>query len=192
MSNPDPDTLYSRNASRVVIVGMARNVAGFLPGVLKNIMKLVSFFADFQIIVFENDSSDRTRDILQEWSVQMPDHVHIITRPLSKVRYRTHRLAIARNTVLDLAHSLFPDFDYLIALDFDDVNALHPVNLSTIQFALDHADEWDAISFMHRCEFVCVLFVFVCAFLVSLESVLSMPLIPSCYFLPICLCCFSF
>ena len=149
----DPPVLYDRKRSRVVVLGVARNVASFLPKVWDNIMRVVSFFADWQLIVFENDSSDQTKEILTAWAVQRPGHVHFTTTTLTHVQDRTLRLAIARNSVLSMAHTLFPRYEFIIVVDMDDVGA-SPFNLTVIQLALDQQiHDWDVISFNHHCYY---------------------------------------
>ena len=48
--------------SRTVICGLARNIATHLPGTMARIERLGSMFADYRVLVYENDSTDATRE----------------------------------------------------------------------------------------------------------------------------------
>ena len=53
---------------RVVIAGLARNLAEILPQTIKRIESLGKQFADYHVVIYENDSTDRTSEILQSWA----------------------------------------------------------------------------------------------------------------------------
>src|SRR5262245_58080831 len=54
--------------SRTVICGLARNVAAHLPRTKARIERLGSMFADYRVLVYENDSTDSTPAILNRWA----------------------------------------------------------------------------------------------------------------------------
>ena len=58
-----------RNAS-VLICGICRDVRPYLPRTAARIQRLGSMFADYRVILFENDSTDRTLDFLEDWQHQ--------------------------------------------------------------------------------------------------------------------------
>src|SRR5262245_25427326 len=56
--------------ARIVICGLARNVAAHLPRTKARIERLGSMFADYRVLVYENDSTDATPAILNRWAAR--------------------------------------------------------------------------------------------------------------------------
>jgi hypothetical protein len=111
--------------SRVVITGLARNVAAILPLTIRRIDNLARCFADFRVVVYENDSSDATRLLLARWaagnrrveavSEVLDDPVNPTTRCLD----RAARMACYRSRCQDRVLEQAADFDAVIIVDFD-------------------------------------------------------------------------
>ena len=57
---------------RVVIAGLARNIAAILPKTVARVERLGSCFRDYRVVVYENDSSDGTLAQLQQWQSRNP------------------------------------------------------------------------------------------------------------------------
>ncbi len=55
--------------STVVIAGLARSIASILPATMLRMELLGKTFADYQILVYENDSIDETPVMLRDWAV---------------------------------------------------------------------------------------------------------------------------
>jgi len=110
---------------RVVIAGLARNLAGILPLTIKRIECLGKLFADYRVVIYENDSTDRTLEILQSWATDNPkvvacsesrnDPVNRPTRCLS----RAARMAYYRAQCHQVISSHFSDYDHAILVDMD-------------------------------------------------------------------------
>ena len=69
------DELYNKgrlrtNSLRVLIFGMVRDCSKTLQHNISAIEAIGSHFADYRIIVLENNSKDRTKEVLQEWQQQ--------------------------------------------------------------------------------------------------------------------------
>ena len=109
--------------SGAVFVGCAKDCAEHLPGVLGNIERLAGLFARSAFVFVENDSTDRTKEMLQAWAKQHPT-ARLITRDgmQTSCRVRTIRIAELRNSYLRQLRHEWRSFDYLIVLDCDDVN----------------------------------------------------------------------
>ena len=108
-----------------VFVGCARNCAPHIRGVLKNVEQFAGNFREAAYVFVENDSADGTSTALKRWLSRRPLATLIQLDGLtSKVPSRTARIAFARNAYLDhIAANSLKAFDYLVAIDFDDVNA---------------------------------------------------------------------
>ena len=110
---------------RVVFAGAARNCARFLPSVLQNVSRLAALYEDAAFVIAENDSDDETKSMLRSWLCRQP-HGHLIDLDgLAAIeQIRTQRIATTRNACLDVILSgTYCDYDHLVMLDFDDVNA---------------------------------------------------------------------
>ena len=113
---------------KVALTGLARDVGVFLPHVLMIIDEIRNRChslwptGSFLTLFFENDSSDNTCEILKAWSVQR-DHGVLLTEEKLVERYpkRTHRLAYARNIVLDYLRKHHSDYDRVVIMDLDEV-----------------------------------------------------------------------
>jgi glycosyltransferase involved in cell wall biosynthesis len=104
--------------SSVVIVGCARNIASKLDKTIEIIKMIKNCFIDYQIIIYENDSTDDTLDKLNKWSKE-DNKVEIITEK-NVPGLRTQRLSHARNTLMKKA--LTHNSEFIVSMDLDLVN----------------------------------------------------------------------
>ena len=68
-----------------VFLGIAMDIEVALPGMIVQIEALGAFFASYDVIMIENDSSDHTRSILETWSRRNP-RVIVETRDFKKMK----------------------------------------------------------------------------------------------------------
>jgi hypothetical protein len=128
------------------ICGPVRNCGKFLDKVFSNIEKIGSLFADYQIIIYYDESNDNTLDKLKEYQEKNPRLFFYVNKVLTS-KYRTHRLATARNFCLDYVKKNcdIKEYPFFIMMDFDDVNA-KDVRPEILRSYLSRND-WDALSF---------------------------------------------
>jgi hypothetical protein len=108
---------------KAVFAGCARDCAGPLPNVLRNIERLSDLFEDAAFVIIENDSKDQTKPILEEWGRSKTNFKLVCMDDLQFCSLRTVRLAIARNMYLEtIRNSGLGEFDYLFVMDMDNVN----------------------------------------------------------------------
>jgi hypothetical protein len=108
--------------------------------------KLGDLFTDYQIILFYDESSDDTLDKLKAYQQINPKMQFYVNKTLVS-KYRTHRLAFARNWCLEYIRRNCPlnEYPFFIMMDFDDVNCKE-VNTDILKKYLFRND-WDALSF---------------------------------------------
>jgi hypothetical protein len=126
------------------ICGPVKNCAPFLPKVLSNIEKIGSLFDDYKIVIFYDNSSDNTLNILKEYQNKNPKLLFYVNKNVVS-NYRTHNIAIARNYCLDYIRQNAEYYPYFIMMDFDDVNCKE-VNVEPLKNSLKRED-WDGLSF---------------------------------------------
>ena len=126
---------------RAVFAGTARNCAQFLPIVLRNVSQFAALYEDAAFVIAENDFEDETKSTLRSWLCRQ-SHGHLIDLDglMAIEQIRTQRIATARNACLDLISKSYCDYDHLVMLDFDDVNAL-PISIEAFSEAANFLQE---------------------------------------------------
>lgn len=111
--------------SRVAITGLARNLAAVLPTTIRRIERLQSFFADSRVVVYENDSTDATKLLLQKWAAS-DGRVHVTLEdcrdprnPPRRCAHRAERMARYRQRCQQLVLETCGHFDVTIVIDLD-------------------------------------------------------------------------
>lgn len=131
---------------KVLICGVGKNIAPTMTNTIQNIEALGSHFADYAVLIYENNSTDQTKRKLQFWTKLNP---HVVLQcedvPTDKLpRSRTEKIARARNCVLAMARDpKYSDFKYLIMADLD-FETLWPI--AEILNTLKNPADWDCVS----------------------------------------------
>jgi len=126
------------------ICGPVKNCGPYLKKVLQNIEQISSLFDDYKILLYYDNSTDNTLEILKEYQKRNPKmQFYVNKNPISK--FRTHNIAIARNFCLNFIKNNKEKFPFFIMMDFDDVNCKE-VNIELLRKNLKRED-WDALSF---------------------------------------------
>lgn len=110
---------------RIVIAGLARDVAWVLPLTMARIEHQGEYYQDYRVVIYENDSADETRWLLQAWASRNPrvqfysetrdDPVNEASRCLS----RAARMAYYRQQCHHVISEQFPNFDDVMLVDTD-------------------------------------------------------------------------
>src|SRR6267154_3380068 len=53
---------------KVLICGVCKNVEKAIPNTLKSATELGTQFLDYRVIIYENNSTDRTKQLFQQWA----------------------------------------------------------------------------------------------------------------------------
>jgi len=102
--------------SSVVFGATVRDVEKYLKKNLEHIDNCGKKFKDYALIIYENDSNDNTKKILEE---NKKDNYYYIFES-SNESLRTKRIAHGRNKILEKVREL-NSYDYLIMIDLDNV-----------------------------------------------------------------------
>ena len=106
---------------KAVFAGCVRNCEYWLPKVLTNIKKYSSYFSKSHFIFIENDSTDKTKEILKKW-YKNKNYSSINMDGLKNIPRRGLRLEAARNTYL----KIIKDSNNLKKYDFIFAAGGHP------------------------------------------------------------------
>ncbi len=135
------------SATTAVIGGLARDVAGVLPMTIARIEQIGAMFADYRVVIYENDSRDNTPRLLTDWAARNSRvHVTIERRgdpvnPNARCLKRAERMAHYRNQCLEAIRARFADFNHAIIVDTDLADGW---SLDGLANTFGH-DDWDFV-----------------------------------------------
>lgn len=111
--------------STIVIASLARQNASLLPAFIARVERLGEMFADYRVVIYENDSTDGTDEVLRRWA-QRNARITYLHERLARTFHgsvrtndRTSDMAHYRNQYLRLTQQQFGAFDYLAVIDSD-------------------------------------------------------------------------
>ena len=127
----------------ILISGCCINVERFMKKNLFVMNEIGKQCKEYKIIIFENDSTDKTRQILVD---NKTDHCEYIFEDNVNIKNRTERIAYCRNKIIEHIDKMkYYDYDYLLMLDLDDVLFSGKL-INTIHTCFNYKPEqWDAM-----------------------------------------------
>lgn len=134
---------------KIVICGGIRNGMAHLGNIFENLSYIQTYFERSHIVVFENDSTDGTAQVLEEAMREEPyyeAHLTLLRETNVDARFplRTYRLAYIRNRLMEHVLQYHPDADYLLIMDMDEVNSATPDFYETFPKIFQYEDAiWD-------------------------------------------------
>jgi hypothetical protein len=146
--------------SMLIICGIVRNTEKGLKKNIPVINSLCDIAKDYRIVIYENDSTDNTKQILKKWADDRgSEKIHVLlnegvsveeTIPLSNnvscnsffSKKRIEKMVYFRNQYLSYYRNMAWEADYVIVVDLD-VATLFIENILS-SFALPN--EWDAVT----------------------------------------------
>jgi hypothetical protein len=138
--NQNTNKLKSIN---VIFCCTVRNIESYVVNGLKNIDLCGKKFNDYAVIIYENDSKDKTRDLLNKYKKNNYYYMFEdnITEP-----HRTMRIANGRNKILDKIKEINKDnyYQYMVMLDLDNINESGTF-VSSIETCFKYND-WDVLT----------------------------------------------
>lgn len=117
----DNQALSKMKQYNVIFCSTIRNVSPYIENALKNVEKCGSKFNKYSVVLYENDSNDNTRELLEK---NKKDNYHYVFENNITEKRRTVRIANGRNKILDKIYeiNINNEYQYMIMLDLDDVN----------------------------------------------------------------------
>ena len=141
----------------LVIGGLCRNIADKIEILQKRVEHLGSFYKDYRCIIFENDSTDGTRNLLKN-SCSKNNKIILMDCPEApeckfneigathhgmRSQERMKKMAFYRNRVLDYIKNNYNYFDCVAFMDYD---IQGPINSDGVAHSFGSYNEWDSIS----------------------------------------------
>jgi len=125
--------------SKVVITGLVRNVEQRIPLIKLRCEALGKLFNDYRVVIVENDSTDKSRELLLEWVEQNSKVVILgcgVNASECKLKIqktvnhehsspRIQKMVHLRNLALDYILENYPNYDYTVVYDLDIVGTVY-------------------------------------------------------------------
>lgn len=131
------------NAS-VAIVGITRDNEAQLHAGIENMINIGSSFNRFKIFLYENDSIDNTKKILEQYKQQYPEHFNYECGRSPKLPGKYQQMGHARQQCINWVRQLHQVYDHVIIMDPD---VRIPVDRGGVidTFKNKHPGSWDAV-----------------------------------------------
>lgn len=129
---------------KIIITGIARDNVEDFAVMKKHIEYLGASFKDYKVVIFENDSTDGTKILYNDWIVTNPK-VHIISKDFhNKKRPSIKFLADARNYYLNYINDnyKYDDFNIVAVLDMD---MKYGIDFRGVEHSFSRLDQWDGV-----------------------------------------------
>ena len=111
--------------SSVCIAGLVRDCEKILPSTLARITSLANHFFDVSFCIYENDSTDLSKQILLEWSSGIPEaavkcqNLGFKKHGSVKTEERIKDMAFCRTKLQEMVKHHAAPIDYVVLLDMD-------------------------------------------------------------------------
>jgi hypothetical protein len=127
----------------VIFGSTIRNVEKYMNNNFKYITQCGEKFNDYLLIIYENDSTDATRDILLK---NKKDNYIYLFEDNVKEELRTMRIANGRNKILEKIREINKNnyYNYLVMIDLDDINQ-NGQYVNTIETCFEYSG-WDVLT----------------------------------------------
>lgn len=129
---------------KVIFAGITRDNALKISPVIKHIEHIgENYFKDYRVVLFENDSTDGTKFLLNLWQ-KNNKNVKVISKNFNnKKRPSLNFLSYARNQYLkEIRSKEYKDFDIVIILDMDFNNG---IDVRGVADSFSKISEWDVV-----------------------------------------------
>lgn len=142
---------------KIVIAGLCINIENKVQNLKDRIEHLGSYFDEYKCVIFENDSSDNTRELLKEAEMEN-SNIKIIEcmdapdckyNALSATKHgifsekRMVKMSNYRNKLIDTIKKYYSDYDCVMFLDLD---LSGPIDINGVANSFGYYDIWDSIS----------------------------------------------
>lgn len=142
----------------VIICGIAKDIQPYIFNTIQEIERLASNFAEYRVIIYENNSADGTKQSLASWAYRNPS-VTVISENLTQEQLREGErsfdprgnpprfsaIAKARNRVLEVIKTeAFDAFTYVVMADLD-FSGSWPVESIVETIDVYGVEDWDCV-----------------------------------------------
>jgi hypothetical protein len=149
--------IINASKSQILICGIVRDCGKALQNNISAIEQICSHFKNYQIVIFENNSKDSTKNILQKWALKNPnvkvfindfDESIYLNIPIpssfypSNSKKRIQKMVNYRNLYMDYIQQNHLQADFLCIVDLD----VSKIDIKGVITSFGLEQKWDAIS----------------------------------------------
>ena len=135
---------------KIVIAGCTKNSASYISEHLSRLVEIGKLFQTYNILIYENDSTDNTCEFLRSFKKDNTnfDFIHE-ENVIERLKHRTHHIraqtiAHGRNRLLKVVSHLYSNYDFMIMLDLDNVlDRFKPKHVFNI---FNYGNVWDVLT----------------------------------------------
>ena len=136
----------------VIIAGLCINIEKKVDKLFKRVEQIGSLFKSYKFIVFENDSTDNTRELLINNNAILVPCEEDKNCKLKKRRAGEHgtlsrgrmiKMTEYRNRLLNFINDNYSDYDVVCFMDLD---LDGPIDIRGVEHSFSYYDSWDTIS----------------------------------------------
>jgi len=142
---------------KIIFCGLCINIEDNVSKLKERFEQLGSYFYDYRVVIFENDSKDNTRKLLKDLCKQNNKFDLIECEDAKDCKYNTiqakdhgpfsdkrmKKMVIYRNKLLEHIKKYYNDYDVICMIDLDMTG---PIDINGFSHSFDNYDRWDAIS----------------------------------------------
>ena len=143
---------------KIVVCSIVRDAENGLRANIPVLRELLAYFGDYRVVVYENDSKDRTKELLKD--LQATDQEHVLVYMENKAAQKTipmassvncnpfysttriSKMVALRNKYMEVVDQLDFNPDYLMVVDLD----VAQLFLEPILNTFNYGKEWDAVT----------------------------------------------
>ena len=137
---------------KIIIVGCTKNSGSYIYEHLLRLNQMANFFIKFNIVLYENDSTDNTIEQLDLFksnnnNFNFISETNVVEKYIQNkyINLRVQVISHGRNCLLHIINSLYSDYDYMMMIDLDTVlSNFDPNNIHKI-FSYD-VNLWDVLT----------------------------------------------
>ena len=142
---------------RIVIFGMVRDCGNAIRKNMKQIEQIASFFKDYRVVVFENNSKDNTKQVLKEWQRNNPK-VIISLNDFDEDKYKSikpnaqyfkyfqlnklQKYYDYRNLMMEFLENVPFEADFSMLVDLD----IERIDVKGVLSSFGTEIDWDAVT----------------------------------------------
>ena len=151
------DGIKQTKNKNVIICGIVRDCDKNLSRNIPVIEKIASYFKNYQVVLFENNSKDKTKDILKQWE-KKNTNIRVFINDFDESKYknipipdgfnpayskrRIQKMTDYRNLYLEYIEKNNLNADYIIIVDMDVRN----IDIKGVITSFGTSQQWDAIA----------------------------------------------
>jgi len=132
-------------SKKCVLCIPVRNSFKYLDKIFNNILKIKSIFDNLIVCFYYDISFDNSLYLLHDFKKKYGKDCFILTNNEKLLEYRTHRIANARNKLIEFIENNYSDYDYFIMMDANN-KCISNINTYILNEYL-YNNDWDSLSF---------------------------------------------